>query len=245
MENLWDQRYSEPGFVYGREPNGFFKEFLDNSPPGKLLLPGEGEGRNAVYAAGKGWDVTAFDQSSVARDKAVEWAEQEKLAINYYVSELSGFDCRDGSYDLVAIIYIHLPPGIRTGIHRKLARCLKPGSRLIMECFHKDQLKYGTGGPPVEELLYLEEDGPAVTKLLSDQGVNAYSRLPVEGLGKGKGGGWFGDIATHNSKMIFSIVSDDEAEALLGAVEDVPVQDAAHPIHAALLDLEAWVHSSA
>jgi hypothetical protein len=93
-------------------------------------------------------------------------------------------------------------------------------------------------------LLYLEEDGPAVTKLLSDQGINAYSRLPLEGHGEGKAGGWYGDVAMHNSKMIFTIVPDDEASSLLAAVENVQVQDIGHPIHAAQLDLEAWVHSS-
>ena len=93
-------------------------------------------------------------------------------------------------------------------------------------------------------LLYLEEDGPAVTKLLSEQGISAYSRLPIEGHGEGRAGGWYGDIATHNSKMVFTIVSDEEAKSLLVALEGVPVQDAAHPIHAAQLGLEAWVHSS-
>ena len=93
-------------------------------------------------------------------------------------------------------------------------------------------------------LLYLEADGPAVTKLLSDQGISAYSRLPIEGHGQGKAGGWYGDIATHNSKMIFTIVTDEAAESLLGADEGVSVHDAGHPIHAAQLQLEAWVHSS-
>ena len=83
MDNFWDQRYSEPGFAYGREPNGFFRMLIDEMLPGKLLLPGEGEGRNAVYAAGKGWDVTAFYQSSVARDKALEWADSLGLKIDY------------------------------------------------------------------------------------------------------------------------------------------------------------------
>jgi len=93
-------------------------------------------------------------------------------------------------------------------------------------------------------LLYLEEDGPVVTKLLSDQGISAYSRLPIEGHGAGKAGGWYGDIATHSSKMIFTIVPDDAAEALLAAVQGAPAQDASHPIHAAQLQLDAWVHSS-
>ena len=92
-------------------------------------------------------------------------------------------------------------------------------------------------------LLYLEEDGPAVTQLLQDQGISAYSRLPIEGHGAGKAGGWYGDIATHNSKMIFSVVSDEEADSLLAAVKEVKVQDAGHPIHLAKLTLEDWAHS--
>jgi hypothetical protein len=93
-------------------------------------------------------------------------------------------------------------------------------------------------------LLFLEGDGPAVTRLLSEQGINAYSRLPMEGHGEGKAGGWYGDVAMHSSKMIFTIVTDEEAQTLLAAVKDVAVQDAGHPIHAAQLELEEWVHSA-
>lgn len=92
-------------------------------------------------------------------------------------------------------------------------------------------------------LLYLEEDGPAVTKLLMDQGISAYSRIAMEGHGEGKAGGWFGDVATHSSTMIFSIIADDVADALATALKDVKVQDAGHPIHMAKLNLEEWVHS--
>jgi len=93
-------------------------------------------------------------------------------------------------------------------------------------------------------LLYLEGDGPAVTKLLLEQGISAYSRLPIEGLGVGKAGGWYGDIATHTSKMIFAVVSDEEADSLLGAVKEVKIQDTGHHIHLAKLKLEDWVQST-
>jgi len=158
MENFWDQRYSESGFVYGQEPNAFFKEIIDDLEPGRLLLPGEGEGRNAIYAARKGWEVSAFDQSAVAREKALAWAENDGLSINYQVEDLTNFSCSGPNFDLVAIIYIHLPWVLRQSIHRQLASCLQPGGMMIMECFHKEQLRYGTGGPPVEDLLYLEDD---------------------------------------------------------------------------------------
>jgi SAM-dependent methyltransferase len=158
MKDFWDQRYSEPGFAYGMEPNAFFLEVLDSLPPGKLLLPGEGEGRNAIYAAGNGWEVSAFDQSIVARDKALEWADSMDLQFDYQLASLEEFSCQVPIFDLIAIIYIHLLPETRQQVHSQLSACLKPGGKIILECFHKKQLRYGTGGPPVKELLYHEDD---------------------------------------------------------------------------------------
>ncbi len=158
MKDFWDQRYSEPGFAYGMEPNAFFVEVLDSLPPGKLLLPGEGEGRNAIYAAGNGWEVSAFDQSIVARDKALEWADSLDLRFDYKLTSLEEFSCPGPIFDLIAIIYIHLLPETRQQVHNQLSACLKPGGKIIMECFHKKQLRYGTGGPPTKELLYHEDD---------------------------------------------------------------------------------------
>jgi SAM-dependent methyltransferase len=158
MKEFWDQRYSEPGFAYGMEPNAFFTEVLDSLTPGKLLLPGEGEGRNAIYAAGNGWEVSAFDQSIVARNKAQEWADSLDLQFDYQLASLEEFFYPDPIFDLIAIIYIHLLPDTRQEVHRQLSACLKPGGKIILECFHKNQLSYGTGGPPIEELLYHEDD---------------------------------------------------------------------------------------
>ena len=158
MKEFWYQRYSEPGFAYGMEPNTFFVEILDSLTPGRLLLPGEGEGRNAIYAAGNGWAVSAFDQSIVARDKALEWAASMDLHFGYQLASLEEFFCPDPVYDLIAIIYIHLLPDTRLQVHSQLSACLKPGGKIIVECFHKNQLSYGTGGPPIEELLYHEDD---------------------------------------------------------------------------------------
>jgi hypothetical protein len=158
MKEFWDQRYSEPGFAYGMEPNAFFVEVLDSLTPGRLLLPGEGEGRNAIYAAGNGWEVSAFDQSIVAREKGLEWADTLDLKFEYRLDNMEEFRCSKPVYDLIAIIYIHLLPGTRQQVHRQLSACLKPGGKIILECFHKHQLRHESGGPPIEELLYHEDD---------------------------------------------------------------------------------------
>ena len=76
MQPNWDERYSTPEYIYGKEPNLLFKAFIDSHNPGRVYLPGEGEGRNAVYAARKGWIVDAADQSPNAREKAMKLAAE-------------------------------------------------------------------------------------------------------------------------------------------------------------------------
>src|SRR6187402_1933393 len=91
MRQFWDLRYAENETVYGYKPNKHFKLFIDLHKPGTILLPAEGEGRNAVYAASKGWKVDAFDFSEVAREKALNFAQREKVAINYELKNIADF----------------------------------------------------------------------------------------------------------------------------------------------------------
>ena len=91
MQQFWDQRYAANETVFGDQPNKFFKLFIDLHKPGTLLLPAEGEGRNAVYAAQKGWQVDAFDFSEVAREKALDLAKGEKVSIKFELRDIAGF----------------------------------------------------------------------------------------------------------------------------------------------------------
>jgi len=91
MKQFWNQRYTEKDMVYGREPNAYFKAFIDSHKSGTLLLPADGEGRNAVYAASKGWHVDAFDFSEVARERAMDFARGEKLLINDELKNIEDF----------------------------------------------------------------------------------------------------------------------------------------------------------
>ena len=154
---FWDARYGDSEYAYGTQPNVYFKSFIDSNSPGRILLPGEGEGRNAVYAALKGWEVFAVDQSQAGMDKAKKLAEINNVNINYLVKELSSFEQDIDSYDIIALIFLHLPPQIREQIHHKLIRFLKPGGLLLIEAFSKAQHGRNTGGPPVIEMLYDEE----------------------------------------------------------------------------------------
>lgn len=157
VQQFWDQRYAENETVYGQEPNKFLKLFIDLHRPGSLLLPAEGEGRNAVYAARKGWEVDAFDFSEVAREKALFMAKGEHVDINY---ELKSFESYKAGkkYDAVGLIYTHMPPAMRKTFHKEICDSIKPGGFLVMEVFSTKQLNYESGGPRDESLLYSAAD---------------------------------------------------------------------------------------
>lgn len=154
MKDQWNARYTSEEFVYGREPNGFFKEELDKLSPGKLLLPAEGEGRNAVYAAKAGWDVTCFDWSEEGKKKADRLAGDAGVQINYLVSEIGAFDYKGSEFDAVGLIFVHLPEEEREELHKNVVKSLKPGGTLIFNAYDKTQLGKDSGGPKDLSLLY-------------------------------------------------------------------------------------------
>lgn len=109
MENIWDIRYGKEEYFYGKEPNNYFKQEIGKLPPGKILLPGEGEGRNAVYAATLGWDVYAIDMSEAGRQKAFKLASEKGLNIRYEICNLQTYQYPVNEFDAVAIIFAHFP----------------------------------------------------------------------------------------------------------------------------------------
>lgn len=158
MNSFWDIRYNTEQYVYGKDPNSFFATQLEHSAPGRLLLPGEGEGRNAVYAATKGWAVDAFDQSGTAKEKALKYASEKMVQISYNICQLEDFMFKPNHYDLAALIYFHTDAPSRKYLHEKIYESLKPGGILILEAFHKEQLNNNTGGPKSLDMLFDEEE---------------------------------------------------------------------------------------
>ena len=100
--SFWNERYVSKEYVYGKEPNTFFKDFINQKlrVPGKLLLPAEGEGRNAVFAALNGYQVTAFDFSTDAKNKAQLLASEQNVSIEYLTSDISSFDFTPETFDV-------------------------------------------------------------------------------------------------------------------------------------------------
>ena len=154
MKDFWNERYAEKSFIYGKAPNEFFKQEIDQLAPGTLLLPCEGEGRNAVYAAAKKWKVDAFDQSEAGKEKCLKLAAENNTIINYQVADALAFDYGENKYDAIALIYAHFPVEIRKQVHDKCIKALKPGGTLLLEAFTPLQLQHTSGGPKNEEMLY-------------------------------------------------------------------------------------------
>ena len=158
MNNQWDKRYSDSLYHYGREPNQFFKKEIKEIAPGKILLPGEGEGRNAVYAATLGWNVDAVDFSEEGKRKADKLAAEFGVKINYQVQDFAKFFPPENYYEAVGIFFIHLDEELRAALFSRLIRSLKPSGKILLECFEKEQIKFSSGGPKDPSMLFSLED---------------------------------------------------------------------------------------
>lgn len=164
MSNIefWNNRYKSNDYAYGTEPNTFFKEWIDKLQPGKILLPAEGEGRNAVYAAKLGWYVIAFDNSFEAKNKAMKLADNNNVKINYFCAEFEDLNLKKNSFDAFGLIFAHFAGNKRREFHNELTNYLKFGGYIILEGFSKKQLEYqkkfNSGGPSNVELLFSEEE---------------------------------------------------------------------------------------
>lgn len=177
MKEFWNERYSKSAYAYGDAPNEYFKEKLALLTPGKILLPAEGEGRNAVYAAELGWDVYAFDISEAGKKKAEELAQKKGVSIHYQVGTLEEIDFGPIEFDAIGLIYAHFPPNIRATYHKLLQEKLKKGGAMIIEGFSKNNLHYreanpNVGGPQDEALLFSK------TQMLAD--FQSFSDLELE-----------------------------------------------------------------
>lgn len=150
---MWDERYATDEFVYGRQPNDFLVSQVSALPLGKVLCLAEGEGRNAVWLARQGYQVTAVDASAVGLEKARRLAAEHEVEVEIIQADLGDFDIASESWDAVVSIFCHLPAVLRRQVHARVVNGLRSGGVLLLEAYTSRQLEFGTGGPPVAEMM--------------------------------------------------------------------------------------------
>jgi SAM-dependent methyltransferase len=159
----WNERYSKKEFAYGKQPNNYLREQLEKLSVGKILFPAEGEGRNAVFAATLGWEVSAFDISIEGKTKALSLAKANQVEIDYQVGELDALNYKADYFDAIALIYAHFPADIKSKYHKTFIKYLRKGGHILLEAFSKRHIEYlirdeKMGGPKdIDMLVSIEE----------------------------------------------------------------------------------------
>lgn len=156
---MWNERYSEPGYLFGTEPAAFLRREASRLSAGQTALcVADGEGRNSVYLAGQGLTVTAMDASEVAVEKARALARANSVTVDFHVADIARWDWTARPYDVVAGIFFQFAgPSLRDEIFAGMIRTLAPGGLLMLHGYTPAQLVHNTGGPRVLENLYTSE----------------------------------------------------------------------------------------
>jgi SAM-dependent methyltransferase len=157
MKEFWNERYAETAYAYGQEANDFLKAQQIGSDL-KVLCLAEGEGRNGVYLAGLGNDVTCIDYSEEGLKKTSQLAEQNGVEVSCICADLGEINIEEDTWDLIIGIFAHFPLQVKQHIWPQMHAALKPGGQLIMEVYDQEQLRFGTGGPQHPDLLYSTEE---------------------------------------------------------------------------------------
>ncbi len=156
---MWDERYTQDGYLFGTKPASFLSRRTDLLRTGaQALAVGDGEGRNSVFLAERGLEVTAMDVSPVGVAKARRLAEAQGVTVDYHVADVLDWEWVPNSCDIVVGVFIQfLPPDERAAVFQGMQRTLRPGGRLLLHGYRPEQVDYATGGPPDPDYMYTED----------------------------------------------------------------------------------------
>jgi len=156
--DAWNARYADAELVWSAEPNRFLVQEVAGLTPGRALDLGAGEGRNAIWLAERGWRVTAVDFSGVGLQKARGLAEARGVEVNWVEADLRSYSPARDAFDLVALIYIHLPDEERRAVVRRAADAVAAGGTLLVIGHDRSNLREGYGGPQDPTILFSPDD---------------------------------------------------------------------------------------
>jgi len=154
----WDERYATTGLVWSGSANQFVADELAGLPPGRALDLAAGEGRNALWLAERGWQVTAVDFSQVGLHKGRVLAEQHGLDVNWVCADALTFDAGPDAFDLVVLAYLQLVADERRTAVRAAFGSLRPGGTFFLVAHDSTNLTEGTGGPSDPSVLFTAEE---------------------------------------------------------------------------------------
>jgi SAM-dependent methyltransferase len=149
---MWEQRYAIDDYLFGTEPNEFLRDNTDQLPQGSVLCLAEGEGRNAVFLAGLGYDVSSIDLTEGGVAKTRRLAAAREVTVDAAVGDLAQTDLGRGRWNAIVSIFAHMPPKVRGNLHRRVVAALAPGGVFLLEAYTPDQVGRGTGGPSLPEM---------------------------------------------------------------------------------------------
>ena len=156
----WDRNYAGPDYIFGTAPNEFLATQAHRfAPRGRILVPGDGEGRNGVWLSGQGFDVVSVEASAVGVGKARALAASLAVTPDIQHGNLDAWAWPVGTFDGVASIFVHFVPQARRLLHRRMLNALKPGGILVLEAFtprHVEKRATGSRGGPPAEMLYTD-----------------------------------------------------------------------------------------
>ncbi|MCW2947169.1 MAG: Methyltransferase type 11 [Actinoallomurus sp.] len=153
----WDRRYETAELVWTASPNRFVVEEIAGMRPGRALDLAAGEGRNAVWLAELGWQVTAVDFSAVGLAKAGKLAESRGVSVDRATADVRDYRPEAAAYDLVLIVYLHLPAAELAGVLSRAATAVAPSGTLLVIGHDVTNMADGVGGPQIPDVLYTPE----------------------------------------------------------------------------------------
>ena len=150
----WDRKYAAVDNLWAAKPNRFLVAEVEGLPPGRALDLACGEGQNAIWLATRGWSVTGVDYSEVAIAKARDRAARDGVEVDFVQADLVEYAPDPGTFDLVTLLYLHIPSTERKGVHAKAGAALAPGGTLVLVGHDLANATEGVGGPSDRDLLY-------------------------------------------------------------------------------------------
>lgn len=144
--------------MWSAEPNRFLVAEVETLPPGRALDLACGEGRNAVWLAERGWDVTGVDFSKIGLDKARRLADARGVSVRWELADVTEYTPSLESFDLVTVMYLHLPEAARGAAFRHAASAVATDGTLLVVGHDSTNRRNGWGGPSDAAVLYGPDD---------------------------------------------------------------------------------------